>query len=439
MATFGPVLSARESPADRDQRVVMNDSCGAGIETLASGEGPVPWRPRPRRSGGGGLKVAALAAVAVLSAACSSTPGRATGAPGSHVGARAKAKAKASPVAALSALAAPFGHAQGPGALQPGSDPSVLPGPVLIADRSNNRLLVVNPQGQITWEFPRPGDLAPGQTFLVPDDAFFSPDGKEIVVTEEDDFVISVIDVATHRIVYRYGTPGVPGMGPNQLWNPDDAMMLPDGYILTADIKNCRILLIAPGAHSPADIIGTTTNACYHQPPARFGSPNGAFPMTNGDYLITEINGDWVDEMSLNGTVYKSFHPPGVAYPSDSNEVSPGVYVTVSYTDPGVLETFDSSGNLIWRYQPLPGDPQLNQPSLAVPLPNGDFLMNDDLNDRVVVIDPRHDKVVWQYGFTGQAGSSPGYLSQPDGVDLVPPYSLDMRHRTTMGEAPAGP
>ena len=111
---------------------------------------------------------------------------------------------------------------------------------MLIADRTNNRLLVVNQQGAIVWEFPRPGDLAPGQTFLVPDDAFFTPDGREIVVTQEDDFVISIIDVATHRIVYRYGTPGQPGSGPNQVHNPDDAMQLPDGYLVAADIKNCR-------------------------------------------------------------------------------------------------------------------------------------------------------------------------------------------------------
>ena len=116
-----------------------------------------------------------------------------------------------------SSAATTFGHPLTAPALQPGSDPSVLPGPVLIADRSNNRLVVVNAHGQITWEFPKPGDLLPGQTFRVPDDAFFSPDGKQIVVTQEDDAVLSVIDVSTRRIVYRYGTPSEPGSGPGHL------------------------------------------------------------------------------------------------------------------------------------------------------------------------------------------------------------------------------
>ncbi|HEV2369469.1 MAG TPA: hypothetical protein VGR90_06315, partial [Acidimicrobiales bacterium] len=252
--------------------------------------------------------------------------------------------------------------------------------------------------------------------------------------TEEDDFVVSVIDVATHRIVYRYGTPGSAGMGPNQLDNPDDALKLPGGDILTADIKNCRILLVGPGASAPSRVIGTSTNDCYHAPPTHWGSPNGAFPMSNGHYLVTEINGDWVDEIDLSGRVYGSWHPPGVAYPSDSNEVGPGTYVTVSYSDPGVLETFDGSGRLLWRYQPRPGDPELNHPSLAEPLPNGDFIMNDDYNHRVVVVDPRTDRIVWQYGHTGHPGSAPGFLDQPDGVDLAPPNSMLIRHAPTMGE-----
>ena len=102
----------------------------------------------------------------------------------------------------------------GPGWLAPGSDPSVLPGDVLIADHRNNRLLIIDPQGRVRWEFPRPGDLAPGQTFLVPDDAFFSPDGQDIVATQEDDYVISVISVATSKIIYRYGVPEYPAPGP---------------------------------------------------------------------------------------------------------------------------------------------------------------------------------------------------------------------------------
>jgi hypothetical protein len=58
--------------------------------------------------------------------------------------------------------------------------------------------------------------------------------------------------------------------------------------------------------------------------------------------------------------------------------------------------------------------------------------VNDDWNHRVIVIDPRTNKVVWQYGHTGIPGAGPGYLDKPDGVDLVPPYSLTIVHRHAM-------
>jgi N-acetylneuraminic acid mutarotase len=330
----------------------------------------------------------------------------------------------AQPLLANSPWLAP---AHGRGHLAPGSDPAALPGDILIADHLNNRLLIVDPQGRVRWEFPRPGDLARGQTFRVPDDAFFSPDGKHIIATQEDDFVISVISVATHKIVYRYGTPGVPGSGPNHVDNPDDALLAPGGDIVSADIKNCRIITIAPPAHHLLHAIGQGSGGCLHEPPHRFGSPNGAFPLTDGRYLVTEINGDWVDEMSLTGQVSWSTHPPGVLYPSDTNEVYPGRYLTVDYSDPGQVVEFDSHGRRLWRFGGL------NKPSLGLPLPNGDILVNDDFNNRVIVIDPVTHRIVWQYGHTGVAGSKPGYLHDPDGVDLTPPNSLLITHAGTMG------
>ena len=62
----------------------------------------------------------------------------------------------------------------------------------------------------------------------------------------------------------------------------------------------------------------------------------------------------------------------------------------------------------------------LDKPSLAVRLPNGLIAANDDYGDRVILIDPRTSRIVWQYGHTGVASSAPGYLSKPDGLDFLP-------------------
>ena len=94
---------------------------------------------------------------------------------------------------------------------------------------------------------------------------------------------------------------------------------------------------------------------------------------------------------------------------------------------------FNRHGRVLWRYRPRNPLGQLNHPSLALSLPNGDVLLNDDYNNRVVVINPHTNRIVWQYGHQGRPGRRPGWLNTPDGVDLLPPYSLAVTDRTTMG------
>jgi hypothetical protein len=316
------------------------------------------------------------------------------------------------------AASGPFAHPLTSAHLAPGSDPSVLPGDILIADRSNSRLLVVDPQGRIVWQFGN------SHTLPLPDDAFFSPDGGKIVATEEDVDRISVVDVASRRVIWHYGTLNAPGNTPDHLAHPDDALMIPGGGIVAADIENCRLIELRPPSHRLLRALGSLARGCVHAPPPAWASPNGAFPLSTGGYVVTEINGAWVDALAPSGRVLWSSHPPGIYYPSDTNEVRPGLYLTVGWQSPGVVEEFTRSGRLVWRYHPRPGDPQLDHPSLAMPLPNGDVLVTDDFNDRVIVVDPHTNRVVWQYGHTGAAGTAPGYLSRPDGLDLAPPKSL---------------
>jgi hypothetical protein len=122
-----------------------------------------------------------------------------------------------------------------------------------------------------------------------------------------------------------------------------------------------------------------------------------------------------------------------VYYPSDSNQVGPDRYLTVDYSLPGQAVIFDQSGKVLWRYAPIGGPAELNHPSLGMGLPNGDILLNDDYNDRVVVIDPATNRIVWQFGHGGSPGSAPGYLDNPDGLDPLPPYSFADRNDATPG------
>jgi sulfocyanin len=305
-----------------------------------------------------------------------------------------------------------------PAAEGPAAAGTALPGNVLIADAGNNRIIEVTPDKRIVWEFPRPGDLAPGQSFVDPDDAFYTPGGRTIITNEEDNQTIAVIDYATHKILWEYGHPGHPGSAPGYLHTPDDAYQLPDGRIVVADIKNCRIIVLdPPPAHHIQRQFGVTRDC--RAAPGRFLYPNGDTPLPDGDLLITEIGTRSAAELNIatGRLLYRVPFP--IAYPSDTQLTRAGEYLVVDYSRPGRVVIVTRAGHMVWLYGPAGGPGHLDHPSCAIELLNGNILLNDDYNHRVIVLN-RAKRILWQYGVTGIPGSAPGYLRLPDGVDIKP-------------------
>jgi hypothetical protein len=301
----------------------------------------------------------------------------------------------------------------------PTAAPGVLPANLLIADRANNRVIEVTPDRRIVWEFPRPGDLQPGQHFRWPDDAFYAPDGKSIVINEEESHAVVLVDYASHRIVWQYGVSERHGSAKGYLNGPDDAYMWPDGNIGVADIRNCRVLLIDRETKAIKTQLGRT-GYCAHNPPKSFGLPNGDTPLANGHVLVTEILGSWVSEIGWDGALYWTARAPGIHYPSDAQMLPDGHILLVDYVRPGQILIMTQQGKTVWRYAPRSGTSMLDHPSLAIELSNGLIAVNDDFRDRVLVIDPKTNLIVWQYGVNNRPGRTAGLLFIPDGIDLKP-------------------
>jgi hypothetical protein len=302
------------------------------------------------------------------------------------------------------------------------TSPRPLPGALLIADRGNDRILLVDPRRQTLWRFPTAADRSQGRRLVFDDDTFVEPGGKSLVTNEEDHGDILSIDIATHRVTRLFGVPGIqagPGASAgasNRLNWPDDAYVLPDGTLTVADAYRCRILFIRN--HRIVRQIGRT-DACVHDPPRTLGAVNGDTPVPGGGVLVSEINGSWIDRFSSTGRLLSSFQAP-VSYPSDPQPLSRGRILLADYSSPGAAVILDRHGKVLWRYGPASGWGALDHPSLAIVLPNGDIAINDDFNDRVVIVDPKQRRIVWQYGHRAQPGRGGGFLRTPDGMDYVP-------------------
>jgi len=317
-----------------------------------------------------------------------------------------------------------FGIAGAPGAGSP-----YFGDKLLVADRGNNRLLLLDAAMNVVWKYPSP--TAPGDPlqFYYPDDAFFTNHGTAIISNQEENETIVKIAYPSGKIIWSYGHPKHPGTARGYLHEPDDAYLLKNGQITVADAVNCRVLVINQN-HTVAHQIGTD-GECFHNPPASMGSPNGDTPLTDGNLLISEINGSWVSEYTLAGKLVWTVHLSVVGYPSDPQQVGSDTYLLADYSSPGQVVEFDRHGKILYRYDQASGPGRLNQPSLAELLPSGVIMANDDHNDRMVAIDPSTDALVWQYGITGKPGTGPGQLNIPDGFDLLLPDGSTPTHPAT--------
>src|SRR5437588_1264496 len=310
---------------------------------------------------------------------------------------------------ARAAIAAPTRHAT---VLAPAPP---IPGYLLIADRGNGRMLLVDSAKHVFWRYPAPG-RTPAMPFRFDDDTFFGPARDRIISNQEDQHTIQIVSFPGGGVLWRYGHVNQRGSAKGYLHTPDDAYLLPNGLVTVADAYNCRVLFINH-AHRVVRQYGTT-GVCRHNPPTELGAINGATPLPDGGTLVSEINGSWVDDIGPNGKLRWAVHAP-VSYPSDPQLLGPGRILLADYTRPGHALIMTSRGKVLWRYGPSSGPGELDHPSLALRIGPGLIAINDDYRHRVVVVDIHTRRIVWQYGHTDRPGRGPGYLNTPDGLDLL--------------------
>jgi DNA-binding beta-propeller fold protein YncE len=309
----------------------------------------------------------------------------------------------------------------------PGSGSPYFGGKLLIADRGNNRLLLLDTANQVVWRFPSSSSRSDPLGFFFPDDAFFVHHGTAIISNQEENETIQEIAYPSGKILWSYGHPHQAGSAPGYLHEPDDAYLLKNGQITVADAQNCRVLVIDAN-HRIAHDIGN--GACAHDPPLSLGSPNGDTPLADGNLLVSEVNGSWVDELTPAGHAVWSVQLP-ISYPSDPQQLEADLYLIADYSTPGEILEFNRAGKILYRYDVTSGPGMLNHPSLVERLPSGVFVVNDDYRDRVAAIDPATKAIVWQYGVTDHKGAAPGLLNTPDGFDVLMANGSTPTHQAT--------
>lgn len=237
----------------------------------------------------------------------------------------------------------------------------------------DNRVILVNEDGKIVWQYGMAGIGGSGFDQLnVPVQATALPGGHVLITDQSNERVIEVNK--NHEIVWQYGMTGMTGSGFDELNNPNSAELLPNGNILIADENNNRVIEVTRS----------------HQIVWQYGDPN--------------------DTSILNGAAFASRLANGHTLITDSNnnrvvEVTKSKMVTFSYVTTN-----------------RPGSMGMPLPTRAVRLRNGDTLISDQFNDQVIEIN-RDGEIVWTQGKIQVDGNGFNRLNAPYDAKVIGDYT----------------
>ena len=245
-----------------------------------------------------------------------------------------------------------------------GIPPMTVPGlPKCCVD---NRVIVVNQDGDIVWQYGQAGKTGSGHNLLnVPVFVIQLPNHDFLITDQGNNRIIEVNK--EKDIVWSYG----PTSGPGALNSPNSAELLPNGHILIADELNNRAIEI----DRSGDILWQI-GAAHGLNVVAFASR-----LPNGDTLITD---------------------------SGNNRI-------VEFT-PDKQVVFQYFTNKAKNSNPSPS------PTNAVELANGDISIADQFNDRALIID-RDKTTDFQYGMTNVIGNGPDQLNGPYTAFVIGDYT----------------
>lgn len=329
------------------------------------------------------------------------------------------------------------------------------PSNTLISDQFNNRVIEVAPDGTIVWQFGLgPSDFSAKSIIGVNDaqrvgpltlmagtgtpggqpeaPACTNPNGCP------DNRVILVN--RSGNIVWQYGTFGPGGSGPGQLDTPTQATWTPNRHVLITDQANNRII----------EVRVTDKKTVWEYD--GLNGPNCAELLQNGHILICDEGNNQALEvthtipstvvhtytmaagMLFNAVAFASRLPNGHTLITDSGNAR-------------IVET-DENGTVFWQFF-TNTDPNSNPrcmngtctgplPTRAVRLRNGDTLISDQYNHRVIEVDT-NGVIVRTFGKINSLGYDTksvanGGLNSPydakqvgDYTGLTPPFAPNSR------------
>jgi hypothetical protein len=318
------------------------------------------------------------------------------------------------------------------------------PGNILISDQYNNRVIEVNPYTHfVVWHFGNGSSVAGPKSVVGVNDAqrigpFTLVAGTGVPAGAEPacpngcaDNRVMIID-PMGQIIWQYGQAGVTGSGPNQLNTPVQNTWLPDGHILITDQGNQRIIEVTLEGKIVWQYGQTGVAGDGHN---QLNNPNSAELLENGHILIADESNNRVIEVTRNHSIVWSY---GCATCTQLNGAAfasrlPNGHTLITDSNNNRVLEVNHDGNVVWSYSTnaRQGSVSSPLPTRAVRLRNGNTLISDQYNMQVIEVTP-NKKIVFTQGKIAVPGKSFDMLNGPydakvvgDYTGLTPPFFFD--------------
>jgi hypothetical protein len=295
------------------------------------------------------------------------------------------------------------------------------PGNILITDQFNNRVIEIDRNKKIVWQFGSgdPNDCAPGAASVIaPNDAERLAGGMTLIAGTGTgacpDNRVFVVD-ATGMIVWQYGQAGVSGRGPNELNVPVFAIQDKFGNYLITDQGNNRIIQVdASGdklwSYGPATGAGA------------LNAPNSAEILHDSHILIADENNNRVIEITRQGALVNTISA-GLNVVAFASQLLATRDTLIADSGNNRVIEVDTAGHIVFSY-PTNTGPDSNpnpNPTGAIRLRNTHTLIADQFNHRVIEV-TSGGVVTFQYGQTNVAGNGPNQLNAPYSAVMIGQY-----------------
>jgi hypothetical protein len=272
-------------------------------------------------------------------------------------------------------------------------------GNVLIADQWNNRVIETTPSGRIVWslglgplDFSSNSPISVNDAERVGDYTLMANPGDAPGVIPQtpsgsvDNRVLLVDPVG--KVVWQYGQFGQTGDGPNLLNTPVQCTFVPDFNVLITDQGNNRVIEVNYDKEIVWQFPGTDTNAAD-----QLNSPNSAELLANGHILIADQGNNRALEVTSADEIVKSFSAEGTVNTLAFASRLPNGDTLITDSGNARIVEVNAEDHVVWQYFTTNNPPMspagsmsiaAPQPSRAIRLADGDTLISDQLNNRVI-------------------------------------------------------